>query len=770
MANEITPSDNICYQTEEDIDLMIMCNMMQENYECRYFKNTYADKQNDSKFINKLYSYFTSYIRGSFDSNHISLFLTYNLDNDDIFDKFLSGWYNYLENNHDSKENYNILTSLLANIKRLTKNQFKSKAIMTNKIWSSPYFRKLINHAPQMKTGCKYLSDGIFSSLFELEKWHDNIDIVVDALKPFVRDESVHCDLVKYIWNIFNVNSAYTKNNDAVIKKHDCSPIYFTTMLLQLLLNIFDYYGYQKIETQIKSCEFNEVKDYDISKLSFFGKLYVTLLYGIAVSMIPSFRRHSELSNQSPIVLLNNNLPNDIVANRLEKLITSPHETIQKVYCLYGSVYKYVTMNEVFNDILMYVEGYMVYLERPYETTDIIGDKIIQNINQELLVLVSDIAGGMASNKHMRYFAAEIILTLVPVIGYMVFDKTIKSSDSLTETRTSVDSILENMFNYLNDVDFFKWSVVGRTIEHHKNIQELLIMLLDDIPKGILVSDRLDKNIAGTLFNLIKISFDMFKKMDGLVDSITTARIGLHINVAFLPTNIKLTCESLMNLVMQTLVIAKSIFEKKLIHKIHPELERELSIFIINNIEKLSVGTHILYTRIKNPSIAGNILKLTYEVLANHLTVDIMPYLVDHIDVIINGVKNIKFDYVTDSMIDQNINKNKKESITEFLLSYHAENDDIDWPYEFIDPISCCVVENPVMLSGSNDIYDRTTIITHIQHDAINPYSKEPLTEDILDKYNELSDIKAKIEDFKLRKQKFISDHKENKKIVEILQ
>eukprot|EP00210_Caulerpa_lentillifera_P006815 g6514.t1 len=73
-----------------------------------------------------------------------------------------------------------------------------------------------------------------------------------------------------------------------------------------------------------------------------------------------------------------------------------------------------------------------------------------------------------------------------------------------------------------------------------------------------------------------------------------------------------------------------------------------------------------------------------------------------------------------------------------------------DVPDEFLDPIQCTLMKDPVILPTSGHTLDRATITRHLLSDPKDPFSREPLTTDMLEPNIEL---KRQIQDW-LKKQK----------------
>ena len=58
-----------------------------------------------------------------------------------------------------------------------------------------------------------------------------------------------------------------------------------------------------------------------------------------------------------------------------------------------------------------------------------------------------------------------------------------------------------------------------------------------------------------------------------------------------------------------------------------------------------------------------------------------------------------------------------------------AEEIDIDdAPDEFLDPVTCNLMDDPVKLPSSGTVVDRLTIKKHLMNDAHDPFNRAPLT------------------------------------------
>jgi len=83
--------------------------------------------------------------------------------------------------------------------------------------------------------------------------------------------------------------------------------------------------------------------------------------------------------------------------------------------------------------------------------------------------------------------------------------------------------------------------------------------------------------------------------------------------------------------------------------------------------------------------------------------------------------------------------------VEEAKVTIEAEEDVGDIPDEFLDPLMCTLMRDPVILPSSRAVVDRSTIKSHLLSDAKDPFNRVPLTiEDVTPD----SELKERIEAF----------------------
>ena len=80
------------------------------------------------------------------------------------------------------------------------------------------------------------------------------------------------------------------------------------------------------------------------------------------------------------------------------------------------------------------------------------------------------------------------------------------------------------------------------------------------------------------------------------------------------------------------------------------------------------------------------------------------------------------------------------------------EQQEIELPDEFCDPLMASEIVEPVLLPGTDTIMDKSVISRHLLTDQHNPFNRENLTIDELEQYNSKDNIKEKLKEFNVKK------------------
>jgi ubiquitin conjugation factor E4 B len=120
--------------------------------------------------------------------------------------------------------------------------------------------------------------------------------------------------------------------------------------------------------------------------------------------------------------------------------------------------------------------------------------------------------------------------------------------------------------------------------------------------------------------------------------------------------------------------------------------------------------------------------------------------------------ENIKFlcdKLWSNNMITDNegLRLNKMSEKVEQLIE--KEKQDLQVPDEFCDPLMASEINEPIILPGTETIMEKSVISRHLLTDQHNPFNREKLTLEELEKFNSQESIQLKIKDFMARKNKW---------------
>jgi hypothetical protein len=185
---------------------------------------------------------------------------------------------------------------------------------------------------------------------------------------------------------------------------------------------------------------------------------------------------------------------------------------------------------------------------------------------------------------------------------------------------------------------------------------------------------------------------------------------------------------------LYTILIYNNLYERKITEIVYPELEEKMIFFIgrILSNAKMSAGNKFM---LKNQSA-----------ITNHLIPLCFSFIHKRIDLDIEVIYEIKEQLCYSLNV---YNYENKDKICTMIENYKELN---DFPQDFMDPLTCKFIKKPVMIPNTNEFFDRTTIISQIYSQGINPYTREKLSLEILEEYNAKEEIIKKINEFENKK------------------
>lgn len=157
-------------------------------------------------------------------------------------------------------------------------------------------------------------------------------------------------------------------------------------------------------------------------------------------------------------------------------------------------------------------------------------------------------------------------------------------------------------------------------------------------------------------------------------------------------------------------------------------------------------------------SIKLNFKNQMFNVKAIDLNIDsFLINLVDIIKLLYIKCNNLEI-FTLDSSFDlesyQKINEQSNQVIQPFYtgllrcIEKNNEMDIIDIPSEFLDPIMYTLIEDPCQLPDRQEFFEKIFIRKQLLIKEENPFTRNKLTLQDLEKYNEMNDIKEKNMEF----------------------
>jgi succinate dehydrogenase flavin-adding protein (antitoxin of CptAB toxin-antitoxin module) len=309
---------------------------------------------------------------------------------------------------------------------------------------------------------------------------------------------------------------------------------------------------------------------------------------------------------------------------------------------------------------------------------------------------ISDIITNKDNNIHIKYNFCNILLDKFKDRDIVdILMEYIATSDFF-----NIFYVFENHISYLHLNKIVKILIERKININHKNINNFIYKLIS-------YTNNLLGNLEELLCETNRITFTIKR----LINKITY----------YLLDNIIIINYLFNNKIIQDIFINTNVMLIKLYKLFNQKY------FKITNILSFALGEIINYT-----------LNITYIYVKNTN----------------NETKNAYIDFVAELNLEQG-DELLKATIIEYLTNNIYEDNEIDLPDEMLDPILCSRIRDPVIIPDVKYIMDKTSIITHLYNNKSNPYTRNPLTIEQLEEYNNLEENKKIIENFKSKFSKY---------------
>jgi hypothetical protein len=150
-------------------------------------------------------------------------------------------------------------------------------------------------------------------------------------------------------------------------------------------------------------------------------------------------------------------------------------------------------------------------------------------------------------------------------------------------------------------------------------------------------------------------------------------------------------------------------------------------------------------------NLLENIIKVILNLIKN-------PYIIEYMSKDVRSFRkeNIVFTIQklwSNHLLSESEFRNLERMADKIDYLMEKDKEDIELPDEFCDPLMASEIVDPVILPGTDTIMDMSVIMRHLLTDQHNPFNRDKLTLDELEKYNSKDDIKEKIKIFNCNKQ-----------------
>ncbi len=641
---------------------------------------------------------------------------------------FMEKFIKYLVNTKDNNTLINILTKLFEPI-----DTNKLPIIQTNKI-----FHMLIEN----------IND---------ENWTDKITSVyifldmIDLLDRFVT------------W------SEQIENDYRVKKNIDINDRYIPSLpdirianIVGILLTAWSFCNDENltIETPYimdKSChiqwftkKYNSPKKYNI-----ITKLFYSILNGLRVGIIPICYRYVsfkvEIDNLNNIISQHNNVMiRGIYANQKQqyekyfndaKQIINIYDFPNLINAFYVGtfhIFKIMRMehdiiiDDIFNDMSFYMISYYDLYKKSFLTKELchfllelITTKTYTNstsIKYDFITIISNIIIelNMSSHNDLLIEYAQALIILYNDIQQTDIPMTQQLSQQLEIQKFIIKTLKLKNINFSNVIINFLVKNINITRKMLHNILTTLSEL-DDINNKIF---KELKNVRTVTFRTSMIMNDLEKDV--------FERVVMYVDILkFLDVFVKM--------IGSDIILIEMLLSEELMTSLVTILNQNVNRLCTTYNFKSNLGFKYLVNKSIDMENYVSYIMNILNTLNKHS--DMSQFICAHIFDINNYDKLKK--YVNNSQYDEMFEKLHNDNVV----------DDIEYPDEFYDPLTCTLISNPCLIpnmNGFDDLYfDRSTIMKQLLIKEENPYTRGPLSLKEFEDYNNLDEIKNKNKIFK---------------------
>jgi len=656
-------------------------------------------------------------------NNNLCIELINNINNYLKFDKYIIYFFNSLSRNDLYQCLYYIIKNKnITNIYNIFNILIKSKHIQKNLLKTN-------------LTGLKYENEiNIISTIYNIDlinefnvNNNENYNIIVDN---YFNNKLIF-KFINYLNDILDKNKLFNSINTNTETFSNQSSLIFLLFVYKISLLLFN-----KIDKNNIFKNINDKNNENTKRINFNFDDNDNLETKIYLLALKSFNLiQFEIINLKKINLDSNNQIYNQRYNMAKKIILDPNFEL-----LINNLTTYYITNflQINNDIQYSIINYYYntknkdndneYYSEPLQYCYKLMELPVKYCNYNIKY---DVLKFICSVLLVRHFNKEVDIDIYDYILYK------KDTDNLIHTSNIINNfeLFKALLYYHTENNIFNSYI---NLEYHKYYQYSIFMF-----NLIFSLSNLNNDITTFIKNntelILKFYYKLYSYITSNLENINIiCNNSNDIDTYNKFSNYKFILMNIINSVLYSLDLMNIILTNNILDSIN--LRREivnfnitLIISILNYFTKGNTAFYeIFYFNMEGLYIMKYAIFLLHKLSNNSHFNDLIN---DFKNIIIETLKTIKFEEEHLIIKEELINKLKNINIIDLT----------DIPNDFLDPILCSIINDPVMIPNVDLIFDKSSILGHLYNEKNNPYTREYLDENILNNFNNEKNIKEKI-------------------------
>ncbi|AYV75737.1 MAG: U-box domain protein [Terrestrivirus sp.] len=612
-------------------------------------------------------------------------------------------------------------------------------------------------------TGANDEKNGFFSLLIP--------SFSLDILDIIMKDESILEKFIDKINSSLHLNISYSYSQLSFIELNSCASPTFINMLMKIML-----YIYSKTISKSGSNVIDNCMDNSPRKNTFVltendnldTKIVTTLLFSIKLGYNPLRRLKDYYKKELDILKEDLDYYKTLKSKERSRSYLRAktlYETTENKYNIISLLY---TETEVISEIsefifklmnhctkvgVLYSDDFAFDLVDKFRTDLVNGSfQITEDI---ITFMINILSNKIISNKHVKFSLCFVIIKYTEDNGY---SKINSYGDKI------IYDLHSSIMKFVSDVNYFELVTAPTSYVFHESLVSFINYYCEKINqiKNIENIENIDENDRAKIIFLTEGAFhkiisnandfvsDIIKNCKYVTEELKKSDNNLF-NMFNENYRISTIREQLKPLFMESIracmVSIQSLYIFAKCNMINvtdftPDLVMPISSFVSSLLTTLSDGKsplyEIFYLNMETLDLLKELFNLINCCCENKHFKESLKYSINILQEMLPRVK-------VNEILKQELSTNIEE------IKLFNMNEDEEIPHEFLDPLLCTEIINPVMIPDINDIYDKSSILIHLHEEKTNPLTRKPLTIEEFNLYQQNEDVKQKIKEFNER-------------------